>query len=316
MTAFAETLRPLFAPGVISARAQHAMPFQQLLREDKTGFYAYCGPGHWTLDFGEKQRLAGYLAYDANRMGSAAFQSFETARVGMSDRHRMPWALIQAYYAAFYAGHSVLCAFGRNSKRLDAALVTYLNRILSAQSQASGQSQALLSSGLHLITAEPSGTVLTLAPLASGASKGGTHECFWDVFHDEIRRLGDEVLALSTPRQDTQATFAKLADLLYAMCGPQPHRKAWLSQVRNDVQYRHERNVWFRAKSPPNATLLSEIMCKWRDDPMEIELRSQPDELRRFVASCTFIVSMCRAVLEHVGKVGKFRPTALTFPTL
>lgn len=309
MTPFVETLRRLFAPGVIGARAKNAKPFQKLVCDNKKGFYVQSSGGQWTLEFVEKERLAGYLAYDSNRMGCAAFQSFETARVGMKDKHRMPWALIQAYYAAFYAAHSVLCAFGRNSKHLDGTLVTYLNRIFSAQSL------ALLSTGLHLVTAEPSGTGLTLAPLPSGAAKGGTHERFWDVFHTEIRRISTEVLALNVPQQDTQACSTKLIDLLDAMGGPQ-HGKAWLSQVRNDVQYRHERDVWFLASSRPDAIALSGIMGGWRGDPMDIDLRSRADELRRFVASCTFVVSLCRAVLEEVAKCGKFRPTALAFPTL
>lgn len=311
MTVLVETLRPLLAPGVVTATARNAKPFQELLCDGKTGFYVQCGSGQWTLEFCEKERLAGYLAYDSNRMGCAAFQSFETARIGMKDPLRMPWALIQSYYAAYYAGHSVLCGFGRNSKHLDGVLVSYLNRIFSAQSL------ALLSVGLHLVTAEPSGTGLTLSPLAPGTIKGGTHERFWDTFHEEIRRVGSEVLTLSVTQQDAQKSSTKLADLLFAMGGPQ-QGKAWLSQVRNDVQYRHGRDVWFFSgvARRPDPTVLSSIMSSWRGDPMDIELRSQPDELRRFVASCTFIVSLCRAVLEEVGRYGKFQPKALAFPIL
>ena len=312
MTVFVEALRPLFAPGVVSARARDAKSFQQLLSEKKKGFLVQHNASHWTLEFCEKERLAGYFAYDSNRMGCAAFQSFETARVGMKDKHRMPWALIQAYYAAYYAGHAVMCAFGRNSKHLDGELVRYLNCLFSAQSL------TLMSSGLYLVAAEPSGTGLTLAPLSSGAVKGGAHERFWGVFCDEIRRVGNEVLALrGVPQQDTQDTSTKLTELLHAMGGPQ-QGKAWLSQVRNEVQYRHERDVWWLAKANrrPDAKALSGIMNGWRDDPKDIELRSHPDELRRFVASCTFLVSLCRAVLEEVGKCGKLQPTALAFPTL
>jgi hypothetical protein len=311
MTVLVDTLRPLMAPGVVTATARNAKPFQQLLRDRKKGFYAQCGSGQWSLEFCEKERLAGYLAYDSNRMGCAAFQSFETARIGMKDPLRMPWALIQAYYAAYYAGHSVLCAFGRNSKHLDVAFVSYLNSILSAQSV------ALLSIGLHLVTAEPSGTGLTLLPLSSGAVKGGAHERFWETFHEEIRRVGRDVLTVSAPQQDVQAASTKLTDLLFAMGGP-PQRKAWLSQVRNDIQYKHERNVWFftGAAKRPDATALCGIMNCWRGDPMAIELRSQPDDLRRFVASCTFLVSLCRAVLEEVGRYGTFQPKALAFPSL
>lgn len=311
MTFLVETLRPLLAHGVMHAKAADAKSFQATLLEKRRGFFVQCSDGHWTLDFCDKKRLAGYLVYDSNRMGCAAFQTFETARVGMKETHRMPWALIQAYYAAYYAGHSVLCAFGRNSKHLDGALVSFLNKVFSAQSLPH------MSSGLYFVTAEQSGTGLKLEPLSAGAVKGGAHERFWEAFDGEIRRLGSDVLKVSAPQVDAQGVSSKLADLLFAMAGPKKS-KSWLSQVRNEVQYRHERDVWWHAKSNrrPDPSVLSGIMDGCREDPMGVELRSPPDELQRFVASCTFLVSLCRALLEDVSKFGKFRPPALAFPPL
>jgi len=309
VTILVETLRPLFAPGVMSARARNSTSFHSLLCDSKIGFFVNHGSGWWDLDFGEKDRLAGYLAYDSNRMGGVAFQSFETARVGMKDRLRVPWALIQAYYAAYYAGHAVLCIFGRNSKQLDSSVVSYLNRIFKAQANPPPQ----LAAGLHLIAADVGGTRITLSPLPAGKS----HQRFWELFHSEIRRVSNDVLRLNAPQQDTQDTSVKLAALLSSMEGPQQH-KGWLSQVRNEVQYKHERDVWWFTKKTrdPNANALSGIMNTWRADPMDIELSSLPDELTRFIASCTFLVSLCRSVLEEVGKHGKFQPPALAFPSL
>lgn len=198
-----------------------------------------------------------------------------------------------------------MCVFGRNSKHIDGKLSNDLNRLFNSSTTAP------IAGGLHLVTVQSSGTNLSLSPIPS--SKGGTHEIFWDLFNREAQRVGSEVLSLNLPRQTAQQCSTKIDEILRVMAPK--NQKSWLSQIRNEIQYKHEHRVWWFTKAAhrPDAEVLHSVMGRWRGDPMEIDLLSPCDDLRIFITSCTFLVSFCHALLEEVATHRtKYKPRAIT----
>lgn len=79
---------------------------------------------------------------------------------------------------------------------------------------------------------------------------------------------------------------------------------SWLSQIRNDVQYRHQHGVWFPATlRKPAQDRLGRLVDLWKGDPMRISLHPKQDApLGPFVCAAIFIVAFCHAMLTRIGE--------------
>jgi hypothetical protein len=78
---------------------------------------------------------------------------------------------------------------------------------------------------------------------------------------------------------------------------------SWLSAVRNEIQYRHDRGVWTPAGvNKGGREVLARLARQWTRDPMDIDLELPPGaELGRFVAACAFLVALCRVILGRIS---------------
>ena len=73
--------------------------------------------------------------FDCPKFASAALRAFATLSTEFQERDAVPWALVKAYYAAFYGAHAIMRLLGMTCSRVDPA-------------QSLGVRQALIAYGL------------------------------------------------------------------------------------------------------------------------------------------------------------------------
>lgn len=282
--------------GAIGTGLQN-MTLADLITSSASGYdISVSAPKVLTLDFREPTPIASALASDCGRFSCAAFQSVADITSGFDDRDSFPWAVVQLYYGAFYAGHALIRTVGEGCSFF---YKRHTDRIASV-ADANGISPPLrMDAGLYHCVLNSTSSVITYNKAASNA--GGAHEAFWLVFGNKVKSIADAILAGPLPTIDAQAVYAKLNQLLQIL-----NRKggySWLSGVRNDLQYRLQHDAWF--PEIPRVQMrrdLGRVASQWKRDPMAIDLSSQRSGLLGdFSVACAFIIALCREVFGLIG---------------
>jgi len=301
MSLLADALQPHISPGLFSVRGKVDATLDDLIGR-KGGFYSsYDGATSiWTFNFVASDPVASFFANECSRFASASFQTFSSVPHDLQSPEKLPWALVQAYYAAFYAGHSILRILGSSCTYVDGTRLSLLKRVLALQ-----QTTPAFPGGHYETTIDGNGSEVSFKLL--GTNLGGTHEQFWHVFNKQISQLEQKILGGTTlPPIDAQQAWACLGQFR-SVITKSTASASWLSNVRNTVQYRHSHGVWFPGKLVRRDRLiLSRIANRWLSDPLSIPLAANGcGELGPFIASCTFLVSFCRSLITRLAERGK-----------
>ena len=304
MSLLADAMQPDVAHGLFSQRGESSTSFDDLLR----GGAAYpsydIATGHWDFDFRVPNSITPFLAYECARFASASFQSYYDVEGALRDANRLPWALVKAYYSAFYAGHSVLRALGSSCTYIDGPRGSLLRGVLSAYGIQP------MNGGLYRTETSSTAAIIKFEYLSQG--QGGTHESFWKVFVARLQKLEQDVLNGRLASRDAQAVNLTLGRVR-AVLTRNASDSAWLSSVRNAVQYRHEHAVWFPrcAINARDRSTLSRIAASWARDPLAIDVQAKSvGMLGPFLSACAFIVATCRTLVMRIGQLGTQRSFA------
>lgn len=249
------------------------------------------------MDFRAAEPLTVALAADCCRLSTSAIQSLSSIESELVDKTLMPWSLVKLYYSAFYAGNTLTRILGAGCAYLDRAHVSKIIAIGSAY----GRSPSFpVEAGLYRCTIDTTATQITYVKL--GTSAGGSHNLFWGEFVRSIRETNAKLLSGTLPMLDAQNVFSKLADLErhFAQRG-----NAWLSKIRNEIQYQHAYEVWFQCGiGKKDRQVLGRLASKWSADPMGIDLHLNHGALGDFINTCVFITATCHALTLKISAAG------------
>jgi hypothetical protein len=248
-----------------------------------------------TLDFRDSEFISSATASDCSRLSISSLQTILQIKDTFSEKANLPWSLIQLYYSAFYAGHTVIRMLGDGCCWLDGLHVSKIDAVANAMGSAT---PFKLQTGAYRCEIESGATRLTWSKLSGGA-KGGAHEAFWHFFDEKIRLLAEGVLAGPMADSESQKVFAQL-DALRAL-GRKYGATTWLSHTRNELQYRMAHEVWYPSSfQKRDLEALGRLVSQWDSDPMDIDLTAGFAKFGRigdFAVACTFTVSLCRALI-------------------
>jgi hypothetical protein len=248
------------------------------------------------MDFRTPDFITPVLAADCCRLSSASFQSVASIQQEILQRDNVAWSMVKLYYSAFYAGHTLIRMFGEACSYFDRQHVVRLNVLAGALGRAPTFN---IESGVYrcILDANHAALNCTKARRASG----GAHETFWDIFGNRMRIVADGILQGAMVRTEAQAAFSQIDDFRQILNRRSGY--AWLSGIRNDLQYRHHFGVWFPAQlNMRERQVLSGFVGDWKRDPMEIDLQSgRSGILGEFVTCCVFIIALCHTMLKRLG---------------
>jgi hypothetical protein len=289
-------MRPHWMSGIHVVNGQLQGGFREWIASRHYQIYSPIDTGRFCLTVADNRSLCASFASDVSRFAGASLETMQLCDELAITPKACAWLVIRSYYAAFYASHAVGRILGTSVSQLDAEQVGSVFVVADAY----GQSQiAAVQSGLYACIFDGRRRSIDCTKL--GGSSGGSHELFWTCFLALLRSIGNRILQASSV--NSQAVAAKLIDLSDNLCLEGRNGGNWLSHVRNDVTYRHARGTWFPYRSGIRHDGLRRVQIKWMKDPMEIDLSSfRGPSLERFIATCTFLVSLCHEILEDVAR--------------
>jgi hypothetical protein len=234
---------------------------------------------------------------DCRRLSVSWLQSTLECWPDVDDKLSVPWSLVRLYYSAFYASHVVVRLLGRACCWLEA---THLTRIDDVHRAVTGLSLPFRADpGSYLCSVDHPGSQFILSRIS--ASNRGAHEALWAAFEVAIRDRTPTILSGILPTRDAQLVIAKLDE--FRALAELNGSNAWLSKVRNSIQYRMEHSVWHPTQvGVRERRELAQLAGAWQDDPMNVDLaavRARP-LLVQFTAACTFLMALCRALLSRI----------------
>jgi hypothetical protein len=251
-----------------------------------------------SIDFRDSRSVIPALGSDCCRFATAAFQSIAPVSKEIIEKDTLAWSIVKLYYAAFYAGHSIIRILGESCSFLERVHTGRISSIALAIGKTPNFS---INRGLYHCTINS--TASALKYMKAGGAVGGTHESFWSIFYTRMHDLSEAVLMGQLIPAESQQVFAQLRSLEQILnMGGAMHGA--LSIVRNDLQYKHLFGVWFPVQvRKRDRETLSRLGAQWQRDPMNITLQpAGQDVLRTFVAACTFIVGLCRSMMFRIAE--------------
>lgn len=303
MSLVADAFQPFVKKGLLNLQGTVQQTLEDLLQ--RRGCYPSFDSttNAWELDFLTPETVSPFMATECARFACASFQSFKDVKAILVVEEYVPWALVRAYYSAFYAGHALMRALGQCCTYVDGPRAAILRGIVATY----GLSQPL-PSGQYV--AEATGAESGLRLVQLGSSYGGTHEAFWKVFVARLARLEADVL-----RGSMTAELAQSVNLLLGRVREVITRKAsdvaWLSTIRNAIQYRQALDVWYPTcrLGERDKALLARLARGWESDPMGVEIpvrgSGRAGSLADFVAACSFLVGCCRELFLRIDRIGR-----------
>jgi hypothetical protein len=259
--------------------------------------YTPATPASFVLSFTDSAGLLNAFAGDINRIGSASFES----AVGIVKSDVLPkstaWLIIKTYYSAFFSAHALIRMLGESCTPIEREQASSIGRVAALFGTSS---PSPMTGGLYHLRCD-----MKANTIAGTALQGSPHEAFWKMFHDCVLELSNNVLSLSTEsladRQLASVKFSELAEnLSFASAG----KGRWLSTVRNAVNYSQKHATWYPYSGEQKYQKhLFEKIAEWTGDPMEIDLTSHQDkDLRRFQATCNFIIASFRSSAMEMSR--------------
>lgn len=301
MSIVADALQPFFASGLTNVEGRpEIIPLPDLIgRQNKIGFdldFDNVASAIIT-DFRDPAPVLNSVAYDSSRFASSAFQSMRSLSDFVGTSEEVAWGLIRAYYASFYAGHSLLRLFGESCSYFDRSHMAFLTKLGAA----AGKTPSFtLSVGSYRCVLNASSSSVTSTVLQ--VSSGGAHEVFWKAFASRLKVIAEEVILGPLAQVEAQAVYAKLDAFLRSISSRGAPFASWLSTIRNDIQYRQGCGVWLPIEFKRHQReVLSRLAGQWKRDPMDIDVGTTAcGAVGEFLTSCAFVVALCREMLDRL----------------
>jgi hypothetical protein len=295
---FADMLRARWVAGINKVREP---------RFDGVEAWLLHGSYHWLpsvagsalLDVGPaRDLLADALASEAARFSCATYESLLDAVPAERTEQALGWSLVRYYYSSFYAAHALLRLSGSAITMLSQSSVTTLNKV---GGQYLGMSP-LLSKGLyHVQVAAGNPSHVLLEKI--GGNSGGSHEEMWRVFNELVLYVETQLLVSQALSQEAQAAVKVLMELRKQLSQKGKSNGAWLSTVRNNLNYRHDYGVWYpyRMQARTARNILNR-MGRWMPGHADgYDIGQAPGELDRFVDACNVMAQLLTSSLSDLA---------------
>lgn len=296
MSIIANAIRQLWVPGINDVTGMLNKQFSAWFCDEEYQIYDPLQPNSFILTTYYLKPTLNAFACDCSRMAIASFESICMLRKNPKIPKSTAWFLLNSYYAAFFAAHSIVRMLGIACSQIDTPQARSIYKIAALFGETNGQK---VSNGLYICKFDANTNKLICNK--TGSKDGGAHESFWVEFSSIIRDMSSQVLSLKGDAVDLQQVSLKLDELYNNLTYSHCNNGSWLSYVRNKINYKHHLGCWYPYKGfISNYDLLFNQKNAWNADPITIQLKAG-DDLLRFLSTCNFIVSLCRVLVMDMA---------------
>lgn len=180
---------------------------------------------------------------DAIRLASAAFESARAVAVYKQESRSYAWQFISYYYSGYFAANALMRLCGYACTNLSALDCAEINQNASLCGFGGIDEKTKIVPGVFYSTTTR--TPYDTWTLSAVSSKGGVHIQFWTGFLKFLLELEKVIKKSTYPKTDKEAAMAELTLLIEGLKYSGTSSGAWLSEVRNAMNYRLEFGAWF-----------------------------------------------------------------------
>lgn len=288
-----DVFRPLWLPTIEEVNGNPIGRLNEWVGSGQYYFDSPVSPGRAVFVLKPGATLVNLFAAEMSRFSSAAIET--SLGVARSDMPKsVAWLMIQTYYAAFYAAHSILRSVGVS-----------VTNFKTGECQKADEIAVLLGFSEGILDAAQFKCQYGVGRLeCNKALGGGIHEQFWRVFDAFLQDLlGGIPRNALLSASDARIAISKLTNLQTLMRFGTHRFGNWLSTVRNEVTYMQQHKVWFPfGRTRAECDHLFSLQKEWRKNPDRLELPT-PDEgiAERFVRTCAFLVSLSIEIVNDMA---------------
>ncbi len=288
-----DALRTIWLPGISGGGATGRITVDRFLRSRNAHLHTQPTDGHFKIYVPNQKNIPELFVSEAGRFSSASFESLVVEATRPEFPRSTGWLLIRAYYAAFFAFHSLMRLRGWACSRLTKENCVRLEKDLKVVFGVDGG----IESGLYLLKAYGSSPEISCDIIAN--KKGGSHEAAWSLLPEFLRSMTTDALEGSVDQEAAQSLL-QFVDVF--------NRKIkkrggviWLTRVRNLVNYSHEYGAWFPYDSSTcdNDRIFAAIR-RWRGDISDVFSVDAVDELVEFCEVCAFLVCLLHTTIKDL----------------
>lgn len=257
------------------------------------------------------------VAYDIQRLSCASLETLSSLKPPENHDKFLAWQLIQMYYAAFYAAHSILKICGMGLTQIDDRIINNLKK----NARMRGVISPSINAGVFCVEINRNNRWMTIY---KAKKYDDSHRGLWAKFIDflyvvdgTLIRTNDYNSACIRPKEtndsmpeslwsqysrtDAIIVYNRIESLINLL---KQNGKNWLSSIRNNINYSHEYGVWFPYKniSKDYKKYLSNTRL-FLENPLSDEfILDNKSELVQYITACHFIVSLNREMLVDLSQ--------------
>jgi hypothetical protein len=242
-------------------------------------------PNVLRLSASSYSELLPYLSYDFERFALAGAQSFSSClSEETGDLPQTAWRLLKLYYGAFFSAHAVLRSQGFGEAYLQSAAAQRVNELVGLYNE----SHPILEAGatsfeIGFPEIGPQARIDFQKP----AKGSGVHDAFWRAFCRSLSVAAERSVEAGMP--DSDSFLAGVADISANIRFAGEGSGAWLSQVRNDINYQHEFDAWFpQTKSSVARDAVGSLRVV-SSDRFRLDFSKTKQTVHAFVDICNFL---------------------------
>jgi hypothetical protein len=296
----ADAIRPYWLAGLNEVSGYCRKELKGWINDERFQVYVAPTETSFTLNVSDPLPLLEAYAAEINRISIASNETMASVLTTPPVKKTTAWLIIQTYYAAFFAAHSLTRLLGTNCLPLESAQLRSVTKI----SKLFGLDPlGPIGGGLYQITFDTAKKEVQASQLRS--MKAGPHEAFWRLFCERLDGISSGILKSSAmTAASAQSAADKLSEVLNNLRFNNSTQGAWLSSIRNRVNYDQSWATWYPySQRHIYYDELVRHIDDWQLDPMDIELVShQEKDLRRFQATCNAIMALSRSTAEDMAQ--------------
>ncbi len=226
------------------------------------------------------------LAFDYERFALSSAESYIYSTREFVLSGVVGWPVLKLYYSAFFAAHAIMRGLGQGIVKLERQQTDLLNGII----QISIGSPVVLKPGMYRFELEINELGQPRLNLQVHQAKSGVHDSFWCAFSACLDSLAEKIVSRNLP--DAADFVGGISELRPYLAPSAYGRGAWVSSIRNQVNYQHAYGVWFPRKKQEAIFKKLTAVKKSSSNAVRLDLALSPDPIPALIAASELLSNL------------------------
>lgn len=238
-----------------------------------------------------------YIAHDYERFALASAESFMRAKQGSGGAINFSgWRLLELYYAAFFAAHSLMRSQGAGVAMIGGDVAKRLRDIASLYEV----EVDALQPGSWFYKIDWGETAAPSIEFSTSLSGSGVHDAFWREFCRFMKSQAERAVEEQLP--DSADFLIGMDEILKLIRTGGDNSASWLAKVRNEINYKHALRAWYPEPKSKEACLAADSVKLFVSSSVKLDSSKSKEPLLAFAKTCNFLISLSFEVASYLAE--------------